>query len=179
MAAHGRVLLWLQSFGERFADDHGRLPTTGVAWKEEPTRLPYNRGDTGFDPDTAELRVADGVLQGVRPEVFEFEVSGMPVIPKWLGYRMVKPAGKAASSKSPLDKIRPTTWLPEWSQELVEIVSVLTQTLDLLPAGVELLDAICAGPLIKASDLPQPPEALRKPPKTPVGGSHLFSEDES
>lgn len=174
MTEHGRHLLWLQTFGERFADGEGALPIDGVEWSPPPSLLPADRRDTGFEAARGELRVADGVLRGVRPDVYAFEVSGMPVIPKWLGYRMAKPAGRAATSSSPLDKIRPTTWAPDWSRELIEIVAVLTQTLDLLPAGVALLDEICAGPLISAGDLPQPPASLRKPPKTKSGGDDLL-----
>jgi hypothetical protein len=121
--------------------------------------------------------VADGKLAGVSPEVWAFEVSGMTVIKKWLGYRTAKGAGKAASSDSPLDKIRPTEWEPEWSDELREIVHVLTETERLRPNGVEILDRIMAGELISADELPLPPDALRKPPSAnDVGG--LLEEDE-
>ena len=121
--------------------------------------------------------MADGKLAGVSPEVWSFEVSGMTVIKKWLGYRTAKGAGKAASSDSPLDKIRPTEWEPEWSDELREIVHVLTETERLRPKGVEILDRIMDGELISADELPEPPEALRKPPSAnDVGG--LLDEDE-
>ena len=111
------------------------------------------------------LQIADGVLTGVPEAVWKFEVSGMDVVPKWLGYRMAKPAGRAASSNSPLDHIRPTTWSPEWSTELVEIVAAIKQTLAVVPDGIALLDEIVTGPLIAADELPPVPEALRQPPK--------------
>ena len=111
------------------------------------------------------MQVADGVLIGVPEAVWKFEVSGMDVIPKWLGYRMAKPAGRAASSDSPLDHIRPTTWSTEWSTELVEIVAAIKETLALVPDGIALLDEIIAGPLIAADELPPVPDALRQPPK--------------
>ena len=103
------------------------------------------------------MRVADGVLTGVPGDVWKFEVSGMDVIPKWLGYRMAKPAGRAASSDSPLDHIRPTAWSPEWSTELIEIVAAIKETLAIVPDGVALLEEIIAGPLITAGDLPAVP----------------------
>lgn len=177
MADHGEHLLWLQTFGERFAAGMGSLPVSGIGWKPQPSRLPDDRKDISYDPATRQLRVADGVLSGVSQEVFAFEVSGMAVIPKWLGYRMSKPAGRAASSTSPLDKIRPETWSPEWSNELIEIVSVLRETLSVLPAGVELLEQILDGPLITASDLPQPPAWMRQPPKAKDDDGALFSGD--
>jgi len=110
--------------------------------------------------------------------VWRFEVSGMQVISKWLGYRLARPAGKAASSKSVLDSIRPTEWTHEWSAELVEIVSVLRETLSLIPKGVGLLDEIVGGPLIAADELPAVPQALRKPPATKGSDESLFEEDE-
>jgi hypothetical protein len=176
MAAYGERLIWLQTFGERFAAGQGELPLSGVAWEPEPSRLPVDRKDLAYDATTEELRVADGVLMGVPPEVYAFAVSGMSIIPKWLGYRTAKPPGRAASSASPLDKIRPKGWSPEWSQELVEIVAVLKDTLAGIPVGVVLLDRILDGPLISAADLPQPPAWMREPPK-PRGEdeSGLFS----
>ena len=97
----------------------------------------------------------------------------MQIVKKWLGYRTAKGAGRAASSSSPLDHIRPTEWLPEWSEELLELLTVLDKTLDLLPRGIELLDRICDGPLIAATDLPPVPDDLRKPPKVIRASSQL------
>lgn len=164
MVAHGEKLVWLQTFGERFGN--GDLPISIITWKVEPSRLPNAKTDIKYDPTTETLRVADGVLTGVPANVWSFAVSGMEVIPKWLGYRMSTASGKAASSKSALDKIRPKTWSPAWSTELVEIVAVIKETLALVPDGVDLLEQIIAGPLVGADQLPPVPDALRKPPKT-------------
>jgi type I restriction-modification system DNA methylase subunit len=164
MAQHGNKLIWLQTFGERFGS--GQLTTTGIAWRTEPSRLPDTKSDIIFDAATETLRVADGVLMGLPDEIWTFEVSGMVVIQKWLGYRLTKPPGKASSSKSPLDHIRPATWSPAWSTELVEIVAAIKETLALIPDGVVLLEEVLAGALIDASELPPVPDALRKPPAT-------------
>jgi type I restriction-modification system DNA methylase subunit len=166
MVAVGQKLIWLQTFGQRSGT--GRLPTAGVEWESLPSRLPQTRSDVKYDLRTETLQVADGVLVGVPEAVWQFEVSGMDVLPKWLGYRMAKPAGRAASSGSPLDYIRPTAWAREWSAELVEIVAVIRETLSLVPQGVALLDEIVAGPLVGADELPPIPELLRQPPKAGV-----------
>jgi hypothetical protein len=100
----------------------------------------------------------------------------MQVIRKWLGYRTRRGAGRAASSASPLDAIRPTEWHPEWSDELIDLLLILTRTLELLPRGVELLDRILAGQLIKASELPPVPDELRKPPKVDRPTSQMTME---
>ena len=169
MARHGEKLIWLQTFGERFGA--GTLPTSGITWKAEPSRLPDAKSDIKYYAATETLQVADGTLTGVPEGVWNFGVSGMNVIPKWLGYRMSKPAGRAASSPSPLDHIRPTTWSPEWSAELVEIVAAIRDTLALVPGGIALLDVIVAGQLIGAGELPAVPPALRKPPKVKPGSA--------
>lgn len=162
MVAHGRRLIWLQTFGERFGS--GPLPTTDIEWCTEPSRLPESRAEIKYDPATETLRIADGALVGVTADVWAFTVSGMDVIPKWLGYRMAKAPGKAASSKSPLDQFRPATWSPAWSIELVEIVAAIKESLTLVPDGVALLGQILGGPLIAADELPTVPEALRTAP---------------
>jgi len=166
MAAHGEELLWLQTFGERFQSttrNDLRIDST-IYWKKEPTKPPLDSNDFSYDSTEGVLKVADGVLVGVSREVWQFEVSGLQVIKKWLGYRTVRGAGKAVSSESPLDKIRPSTWNSEWSTELREIVHVLKHTLNLLAHGTSVLQEILNSELILASDLPLPPEELRKPP---------------
>jgi predicted helicase len=180
MADFGSQLLWLQTFGERFRmAERKALKLDGkIKWSRKPTRIPDDSRDFSYDAEAEVLSIADGKLAGVSKSAWDFEVSGMHVIKKWLGYRTAKGAGRAASSDSPLDKIRPTEWEPEWSDELREIVHVLTETEKLRPKGVKLLEQIMEGELIKADELPQPPEELRKPPAR-VTGEGLFDEDES
>ena len=177
MVVHGEELLWLQTFAERFRTKERKSLKigAGIKWTKVPSRLPADSKDFSYNAVDGILHVADGQLAGVSRAAWAFEVSGMQVIKKWLGYRTAKGAGRAASSDSPLDKIRPTEWEPEWSDELREIVHVLTETERLIPAGIELLDRIMAGELIKADELPEPPEALRKPPSTSQSGS-LFGD---
>lgn len=52
----------------------------------------------------------------MRPEVWEFSVSGFKVLQSWLAYRMQKGAGKKSS---PLDKIRPAAW--RFDEELLDL----------------------------------------------------------
>jgi hypothetical protein len=179
MSQFGERLIWLQTFGERFGSpERGKMRVSSeISWKKKPSRIPVDSRDFSYSPSDQVLTVADGELHGVPTSAWNFEVSGMPVIKKWLGYRTSKGAGRAASSDSPLDQIRPATWEPEWSDELREIVHVLIETEGLRPRGTELLDRIMAGELISTVDLPIPPDDLRKPPKTASVGD-LFDEDE-
>jgi Type ISP C-terminal specificity domain len=159
----GERLIALQTFGERFAS--GTIDLGGVEWMIEPSHLPATKAELAYDAKDGVLHVGDGRLVGVPSDVYHFAVSGMEVIPKWLGYRTAKASGRAASSGSPLDGIRPTTWPPDWSRELREIVAAIRGTLALRPDGIALLERVLAGPLIAASALPQPPAWMRQPPK--------------
>jgi hypothetical protein len=165
---YGEELLWLHTFAARFRSE-GRgedLPhDASIKWSTPVAEMPKTLSEISYDERLRELRVGAGVVSSVRPDVWQFEVSGMQVLRKWLGYRTRRGAGRAASSPSPLDAIRPTEWLQEWSDELIDILYVLTRTLDLQPTGVELLDRVVSGPLISADDLPDVPPELRKPPR--------------
>lgn len=168
--ALGRELLWLHTFAERFCDaDAGRgaqVPhADGLGWRTSVTHMPQTSADIAYDKDKCELHVGAGVVTGVREDVWNYSVSGMPIVKKWLGYRTAKGAGRAASSKNPLDHIRAATWPDEWNDELLDLLRVLTRTLDLQPAQADLLDRICTGALIAADVIPRPTALQRKPPK--------------
>lgn len=168
--ALGRELLWLHTSAERCTDAAvgrgNRIPRMdGIGWQTPVAKMPQTSADIRYDKGTQRLRVGDGVITGVRPDVWSYSVSGMEVVKKWLGYRTAKGAGRAASSKNPLDRIRATAWPDEWNDELLDLLRVLTRTVELQPVQAELLDRICAGPLIAAHELPKPSALQRKPPK--------------
>jgi hypothetical protein len=168
MCKYGEELIWLHTFGERCrSKDRGEFkPASSIRWKKRPSRLPQDSKDFSYDPETEVISVADGQLLGVSRGAWDFEISGMQVIKKWLAYRTEKGAGKSASSDSPLDQMRPEAWEPEWSEELREISFVLSETERLRPRGVELLDLVIAGEMVQAVQLPRPPEASRRPPSS-------------
>jgi hypothetical protein len=168
--AAGRELIWLHSYAERFGDDDaGRgstvPPVDGVEWLESVTTLPDTMADIKYDAETGYLTIGDGVVSGVRPEVWSYQVSGMVVMRKWLGYRTRRGTGKAASSSSDLDKIRPTAWADEWNDELLDLIRVLTITLDRQPILEDLLDRICSEALLETALLPVPDIMERSVPK--------------
>ena len=168
--ALGTWLLWLHTYAERLQDKtkgRGRyVPfVSGLDWQEPVRTMPETKQDIHYDADTQVLSVGDGRVGGVSPEVWEYRVSGWPVVDRWLGYRTKKGAGKATSSESALDHIRPTAWADEWNDELLELLRVLTLTVEKHPEQALLVDRICDGPLIPASELPKPKDAERKPPK--------------
>ncbi|MCB9797537.1 MAG: hypothetical protein H6741_33020, partial [Alphaproteobacteria bacterium] len=178
--ALGKRLLWLHTYTERLRDpEEGRgeaLPVVpGLFWSDPVTQMPDKPSSIKYDAKKQVLTVGNGKVSGVRPEVWNYSVSGMQVVKKWLGYRTARGAGRAASSKNPLDRIRLTTWPDEWSRELIELLTVLTITMELQPEQAALLDAICDGPLIPADELPKPTAAERKEPKvSKTRGPTLF-----
>ena len=114
-----------------------------------------------YEEDGGRIRIGDGIIEGVRPEVWRSRVSGTAVVRKWLGYRTRRGAGRTPSSKNPLDQLRQSTWPEIWSQELVELLTLLSHTVDLQASQAELLHEICRGPTIPATALPQPTEDQR------------------
>lgn len=167
----GRRLIWLHTYAERFRDpQEGRGPHLphigGIGWEEPVTRLPRDPSEIEYDDDACVLSVADGRVTGVRPDVWRFAVSGMQVITKWLSYRTAAAVGRAASSTSDLDRIRPTEWVDEWNDELLDLIRLVTVTRDEQPLLTDLLESILSSPLIALSDLPLPEDEERLPPPT-------------
>ena len=167
----GRRLIWLHTYAERFRDPaDGRGPQVpkvkGLGWSVQVHTMPDSGDQIRYEPETSQLHVGDGVITGVRSDVWTFSVSGMQVVAKWLGYRTRRGAGRAASSPNPLDKERPTKWVDEWNDELLDLLRVLTLTVEGWPGQAALIDRICEGPLLAASELPAPTPESRKPPVT-------------
>jgi hypothetical protein len=177
-AALGRRLIWLHTYGERCVPPGaipGRIPP-GVARCQigtpaDPAHYP-DRFD--YDPATQELRIGKGLFAPVRREVWNFSISGFEVVKSWLAYRM---RGRSGKKSSPLDDIRPERW--EFDGELLELLWVLDHTIDLQPALATALQAVLAGGLFAAAELPQPDETQRRAAVVGVGSDFLplCSED--
>ena len=121
---------------------------------------------------TRVLHVGDGEFAPVSREVWDYSVSGMQVVKSWLDRRKREPSGKKSS---PLDNITPARW--EFTEELLELLWVLEETLRLQPEGAALLAEVCEGPLFTADELPAPTPAERQPPPMPKTESEtLFDE---
>ena len=154
----GRDLLWRHTWGERFASEGNPKAPLGSAQevcsvKGYPNEYSYISGEQL-------LEVGTGIFGPVSQEVWDFEVSGLRVVRSWLGYRMADRKGKKSS---PLDDIGPHTWV--FTDELLCLLAILEHTIEVTPAAADLLDEIVASPLIPPTDLPQPTQAERKPPR--------------
>lgn len=176
--AMGSRLLWLHTFAERFqAPEDGRgssLPKrAGLGWVKAVSEQPKSISDIKYAASTETLYVGDGEIHGVPQEVWEFSISGMEVVKKWLGYRTSKGVGRAATRPQPLDHVRPETWLDAWNDELLELLRALAETVSLSPGQADLVDNICNGQLLDATRLPKPSDAEKAPPKA-ISSGQLF-----
>ena len=165
--ALGEEVIWLHTFGERYADPSKgrpagppRMPTgegplipRDGAIPSDPARMP-DRID--YDADKRRLRVGEGFIDNVPPEVWQYEVSGKQVLVHWFSYRKkdrTRPVIGERRPPSPLEKIQPARWLAEYTTELLNVLHVLGRLVALEARQADLLTRICTGPLISADTL--------------------------
>lgn len=168
----GRRLIALHTYGERFADalPGGRLGGTARSRVGVPQTVEGYPEAFDYNEATKEVHVGEGRFGPVEPAVWAYEVSGLRVVRSWLGYRMKERAGR---SSSPLDDIRPESWTPAMSRELLELLWVLEATVTMEPELRTFLDAVVAGPLFTADELPTPTDAERAAPVRRRGGGEV------
>ena len=176
-ASLGREIIWLHTFGERFANADADRPSAppraesahrsqipkGGSIPIEPEDMPDS---LSYDAATRRLHVGKGHIDNVAPEVWAYEVSGKQVLTQWFSYRKKnreRPLIGDRRPPSPLGQIQPDHWLPEYTTELINVLNVLTRLVALEPKQADLLERICTGPLISAEDL-QNAGALDKTP---------------
>jgi len=155
----GYTILWLHTFGERYADPlrgrPERIPRLSADRRPRIiSAIPHNLIDRPesfrFDDATRTLYVGNGAVAPIDPRVWSYEVAGMHVLGKWLGYRMRRRAGRRSS---PLDDVWAGGWSATMTAELLTLVTVLTKCVDLEEVQDTLLGAITAGPSISIIDL--------------------------
>ncbi|MEV0842015.1 type ISP restriction/modification enzyme [Actinocatenispora sera] len=149
----GRSVAGLHGFGEWPADRPPGIPSAlrprvvapfSPRSEDMPEALDY-------DPEQHCLRIGTGALAPVEPEVMQYQVSGLFVVRHWFDYRKRRPAGRRGGS--PLDDIISTRWTDAMTEDLRDIIAVLTGCIRLEPEQADLLDRITSGPLITSSDL--------------------------
>ncbi len=156
----GRWLIGLHTYGERFG---GSVPRGKAriekAIPDTPEGYPE---DYSYDEESRTLKVGEGEIRPVYPEVYNYNVSGFEVVKSWLGYRKKNPTGRRSST---LDQIRPERWTGEMTRELMRLLWVLEATVDKEPELAALLQAITASGVFTTGELPKPTEEERKPPR--------------
>jgi hypothetical protein len=163
----GRLVAWLHTFGERFADPargrpHAppRLPASDAPTIPADGAIPLDPGQMpdaiGYDATKRRLLVGRGYVENVPLGVWSYEVSGTQVLRHWFSYRKAnreRPIIGDRRKPSALGEIQPDHWLPEYTSELINLLHVLGWLVRLEPAQAELLDRMCSGPLISEDEL--------------------------
>ncbi len=163
-AALGREVIWLHTYGERFADPDAGRPKAPprMAEGERPTfpaegaipGAPEPLPDTmDYDPAKRRLKVGAGFIDNVPPEVWAYEVSGKQVVWHWFSYRKrdrTRPQIGDKRPPSPLDRIQPAHWLAEYTTDLIDLLNVLGRLVALEPRQADLMERILAGKKIDA-----------------------------
>lgn len=176
----GATVIWIHTFGERMADpSKGRPAQPPRLPPGSMPRIPAKGAISGSDadmPDSIEyeeksrrLLIGGGFVENVDPRVWRYEVSGKQVLLQWFSYRKAnrdRPVIGDRRPPSPLCDIQPKHWLAEYTTELLNVLNVLGLLVDLEPKQASLLDRVCAGPLISATEIR---DAVANAPQT--GGS--------
>ena len=136
--ALGSEVIWLHCYGERFTDPAAgqlkgapRLPkesAPGIPKTGEILGAPEPLPDTmDYDPASRRLKIGNGYVENVSPEMWAYEVSGKQVLWHWFSYRRrdrTKPQIGDKRPPSPLDSIQPDHWLPEYTSDLLDLLNV-------------------------------------------------------
>ena len=157
--AIGREFLWAVTYGECDPPPGAqRNGPEGVGFPPgDPRQVRYDApigtavpDALRYDEEKHTLHVGPGVFSGVPPEVWDYEVGGMRIVRKWFGYRKASPTSRKTS---PLDDIHVTSWPGEWTEELIDLLSVLRRLVDLAPAQDDVTTRIVESPVVTVADL--------------------------
>jgi len=163
----GRRVIWLHTFGERFADRQAdRPPGPPRLPKERAPRIPKD-GAIPDDPDSMpdeiqydetrhRLLIGKGFIDHVPAAVWHYEVSGKRVLTQWFSYRKKDRERPIIGDRRPPSKlgdIQPDHWLAEYTTELLNVLHVLALVVEMEPDQAKLMEAICDGPTLGFSTL--------------------------
>jgi hypothetical protein len=163
--ALGKEVVWLHTFGERFADAKAGRPASPPRLpKDAAPKVPADGSVPGdaesmpneisYDDNMQILRIGEkGKIVNVTPEMWGYEVSGKQVITQWFSYRKKNRSKPPMGDKrlpSKLSEIQPAGWLAEYTTELLNVLNILGRLVALEPKQADLLERICDGKLIDA-----------------------------
>jgi hypothetical protein len=163
-AALGREVIWLHSFGERLASGKpagpprlppGRRPEVLAGHGVPSTQEGFPEA-IDYDAEQQQLKVGKGRIGPVPAAVWTYEVSGKQVLRQWFSYRKKnreRPQIGDRRQPSPLGDIQPDHWLPEYTEELLNVLNVLGLLIDLEPQQADLLKRVVDGPLVTPEKL--------------------------
>ena len=161
----GREVIWLHTFGERFADpERGResrpprMPAGAAPQIPADGAIPGQPMPDDIDYDAAErrLHVGGGYVANVDPRVWEYEVSRKHVLRQWFSYRKANRERPIIGDRRPpsrLGEIQPDHWPAEYTTELLNVLNVLGRLVELQETQAELLGRVCSGEIISGGEL--------------------------
>jgi hypothetical protein len=156
-----------------------RIPAAG-AIPQESSAMPDS---IDYDASKKRLLLGQGYVENVEPTTWLYEVSGKQVLLQWFSYRRANRERPIIGDRRPPSKladIQPGHWLAEYNTELINVLNVLGRLVDLEPAQAELLDKVCAGPLISSEELRLAgvlqDSAVAKPVAAEPSGPGLFDD---
>jgi hypothetical protein len=117
--------------------------------------------------------VGDGVVGPIKKEVWEYDVNGMRVVSHWFDSRRFSSLHK--KNKEGLNATSFRSWTSQLTNELLVMLSVLSGCVRLEPHQLTLLNQICGGKLISASELLQ--ASVLPPPDWSLKGPSLRDLD--
>lgn len=165
--ALGAEVIWLHTYGDRYTDSAAGRPKKALRLpREAAPHIPTEGAIPGapeplpdhmnYDPATRRLKIGKGHVANVSPEMFAYQVSGKQVLWHWFSYRRrdrSRPVIGDRRPPSPLDRVQPDHWLPEYTDDLIDLLHVLGRLVALEPKQHDLLGRICANPLLSAEEL--------------------------
>ena len=152
----GRMVVWLQTFGERFIDPKANRPAGPPRRPKDlaptipkagqiPSEADAMPDEIGHDAATRRLRIGGGFVDNVPPEVWAYEVSGKRVLSQWFSYRKrnrERPTMGDRRPPSKLNEIQPEGWPADYTTELLNVIHVLGGLVELEPKQADLLKRI-------------------------------------
>ena len=163
----GREVIWLHTFGERFAAPaEGRPASAPRMLEASRPRIPEGGAipssaeampeTISYDAVSGRLHIGAGHVDGVTRAMWAYEVSGKQVLTQWFSYRgrdRTRPMIGDRRPPSPLGDIQPDSWPAEYTTELLNVLNVIGRLVLLEPAQADLLERICAGPTLHRNEL--------------------------
>lgn len=148
----GRELVRIQLRGAR-GGERPRLP--GGRRPYVRAALPARPAGVVYDAEAEALIIGDGRISPVPAGAWEFAVSGVRVLELWFGRRAATVAGATpeGADAGGLEAVGARGWTPEWTSELLELISVLALLDGLRPRQEALRARVERAPRISRDEL--------------------------
>ena len=121
------------------------------------------------------LVVGGNVFTGVTQDILNYRIGNAQIVKKWLERRLSTPYGK---SMSPLDKIMPDEWEPEWSVELFKLLQTIEALIAIEGEQRILLEDVVAGELLTMQQLEKAGATWPGDIKDPLRKAHWPDEEQ-